>query len=724
MKRRLLFVPVLIICAAALLFTPSAPPQAASPAAQSAAAQAFEESNPFAHPSTLPFQAPPFDRIRDGDFKPAIDEGMRRELAEVEAIANNPDAPTFANTIEAMERTGDLLRRVQRVFSGLAQSNTNPTIQQVQTEEATKLAAHRDAIYLNPKLFARVKTIYDRRATLNLPADAQFLVERYYRDFVRAGALLSDADKTAMRALNKEQSQLTNQFRNKILADTNASAPVIDDKADLAGLPEADIDAAAEAAKGRGLSGKWVITLQNTTQQPAQTYLRNRAVRERLFRTSSERGNHGGDNDTKAVVERLAQLRAQRAKLLGFPTFAAYVLDDQMAKKPENAIKLMTDLAPAATAKADDEAGRIQKLIDKEGGGFKLEPWDWQYYAEQVRKAEYDLDESQVRPYFELDRVLRDGVFFAANKLYGLTFKERKDIPVYQPDVRVFEVSDTDGSPLALFYADFFSRHNKAGGAWSSTFVSQSGLLGTKPAVTNTENITKPAPGQPALLSFTEVTTMFHEFGHALQSMMSKVRYPSSGIPRDFVEVPSQFNEHWALEQSIFANYAKHYKTGEPMPRELVDKIRKSRTFNQGFATTEYLEAALLDMAWHMLPAEAPLQDVNTFEPDALRRFHVFMPQVPPRYHSTYFSHIWSSGYSAGYYSYLWSEVIEDDAFAWFQEHGGMTRENGQKFRDMILSRAGASDVAAMYRAFRGRDARIEPLLEDRGLKIPPNTVN
>jgi peptidyl-dipeptidase Dcp len=722
MKRHLPVTLAAGLCVASILFfTQTGLPQAAAPAPRTTAAQTFDESNPFARPSTLPFQAPPFDRIEDSDFKPAIEEGMRRELAEVEAIANNPDAPTFANTIEAMERTGDLLRRVQRVFSGMVQSNTNPTIQQVQTEEAPKFAAHRDAIYLNPKLFARVKAIYDQRVKLGLPADARFLVERYYRDFVRAGALLSEADKSTLRSLNKEQSQLTNQFRNRILADTNASALVIDDKAELAGLPEADIAAAAEAARNRGLSGKWVLTLQNTTQQPAQTYLKDRAVRERLFRASSRRGDHGGENDTKAIVERLAQLRAQRAKLLGYPTFAAYVLDDQMAKKPENAIKLMTDLVPASTAKARDEENRMRQMIDKEGGGFKLDPWDWQYYAEQVRKAEYDLDESQVRPYFELDRVLRDGVFFAANRLYGLSFKERKDIPVYQPDVRVFEVFDSDGSPLALFYADFFSRPNKGGGAWSSTFVSQSGLLGTKPVVTNTENITKPAPGQPALLSFTEVTTMFHEFGHALQSMLSKVRYPSSSMPRDFVEVPSQFNEHWALDPVVFANYAKHYKTGEPMPKRLDERIRKSRTFNQGFATTEYLEAALLDMAWHMLPPDAPLQDVNTFEPNALKRFRVFMPEVPPRYHTTYFSHIWASGYSAGYYSYLWSEVIEDDAYAWFHEHGGMTRENGRRFRDMILSRAGASDVAAMYRAFRGRDARIEPLLEDRGLQIRPD---
>jgi len=417
-------------------------------------------------------------------------------------------------------------------------------------------------------------------------------------------------------------------------------------------------------------------------------------------------------------VARMAQLRAQRAKLLGYPNFATYVLDDQMAKTPDAAMKLMTDLAPAATAKGRDEAKRMQALIDKENGGFKLEPWDWQYYAEQVRKSDYNLDESAVRPYFEFDRVLHDGVFYAANQLYGLTFKERKDIPVYQPDVRVFDVFDADGSPLALFYLDPYSRSNKQGGAWTSGFVGQSKLLGTKPVVTNTENFSKPAPGKPNLLSFTQVTTMFHEFGHALQGMMSAVTYPGSRMPRDFVEVPSQFNEHWALYPTIFANYAKHYQTGEPMPKELVEKIKKSKTFNQGFATTEYLEAALLDMAWHTASPEAPPQDVDTFEPAALKRLQVYMTEIPPRYHTTYFSHIWNSGYSAGYYAYLWSEVIDDDAYAWFTEHGGLTRANGQRFREMVLAHAGAQDSAEMYRKFRGRDAEVGPMLEERGLKV------
>ena len=676
-------------------------------------------TNPFLEKSTLPFQAPPFDRIKDSDFQPAIEEGMKRELAEIQAIANNPDAPTFANTIEAMEKTGDVLRRAQRVFGSLTQSNTNPALQKTQQALAPKLAAHRDAISLDPKLFARIKSIYDARNKAALDAEQKFLVERYYRNYVRSGAQLNEADKTALRAINQEQSKLTTQYRDRVLADTNAGALVIDDKAMLDGLPESDISAAADRAKAKGLEGKWLLTLQNTTQQPPQTYLKNRDLRKRLYDASIARGNHGGDNDTKAIITRLAQLRAQRAKLLGYPNFAAYNLDDEMSKTPENAIKLMTNMVPAATAKARGEAARMQKLIDAQKGGFTLEPYDWQFYAEQVRKAEYDLDEGQVRPYFELNNVLQNGVFFAATKLYGITFKERHDIPVYQPDVRVFDVYDTDGKPLALFYADFFSRPSKAGGAWTGGFVGQSKLLGTKPVVTNNENFTKPSAGQPALLTFTEVTTMFHEFGHALHSMFSNVTYPSvsgSSVPRDFVEFPSQFNEHWALEPTVFANYAKHYQTGAAMPKELIAKLKSVSTFNQGFATTEYLGAALLDMAWHTIPADAPPQDAGTFEPEALKKYGVLMNEVPPRYKSTYFSHIWGGGYSAGYYAYLWSEVLDDDAYYWFKEHGGMTRANGDRFRKMILSRGGTEDPAAMYRAFRGRDPKVEPLLEERGL--------
>jgi peptidyl-dipeptidase Dcp len=680
----------------------------------------FSESNPFAKASPLLYQAPPFDRIKESDYTPALEEGMRRQIAEIEAIADNPEPPTFANTLEAMERSGELLTRAGKVFFNITQSNTSDGLQKIKAEEAPKLAAHQDAIYLNAKLYARVKALYDKRDALGLDPEARYLVERYNLNFVRAGAQLSEADKTTLRALNQEEAKLTTQFTDQVLADTNESAVVISDKAELAGLDEGGIAAAAEAAKERKLEGKWVITLQNTTQQPALGSLQNRAVRQRVLEASVQRGNHGGSNDTKAIVTRLAQLRAQRAQLLGFSNFAAFVLDDQMAKTPENAEKLMTGLVPAAAAKARGEAARMQTMIDAQKGGFRLGAADWQFYSEKVRKAEYDLDESQVRPYFELERVLSDGVFFAANKMYGITLKERKDIPVYQPDVRVFEVFDADGKSLALFYGDYFSRSNKSGGAWQDSFVDQSFLVGTKPAVFNVTNFTKPAPGQPALISFEDVTTLFHEFGHALHAMFAQVRYPTLlSVPRDFVEFPSQFNEHWALEPTVLANYAKHYQTGKPMPQALVDKIKKARAFNQGYKTTEYLAAALLDMAWHELPASAPPQDVNVFEPAALKRFAVDMAQVPPRYHTTYFSHIWPGGYSAGYYAYLWSEVIDDDAYYWFRENGGMTRANGKRFREMVLARGGTQDAAALYRAFRGRDPKVEPLIEERGLKPP-----
>jgi peptidyl-dipeptidase Dcp len=463
--------------------------------------------------------------------------------------------------------------------------------------------------------------------------------------------------------------------------------------------------------------------LQNTTQHPAQASLRNRAVRERLFKASTMRTEHGDSSDTRATITRLAQLRADKARLLGFSTYSAYALDNQMSKAPASALKLLTDMVPAATAKARSEAAQMQALIDKQNGGFKLAPWDWQYYSEQVRKAQYDLDQSQLKPYFELNRVLQDGVFFAANRLYGLTFKERKDIPTYHPDVRVFEVTDADGKPLALFYTDYFKRDNKSGGAWMDSYVDQSGLMGTLPVVYNVANFTKPAPGQPALLTFGDVTTMFHEFGHALHGMFSKVQYPTlsgTNVPRDFVEFPSQFNEHWALDTTVFANYAKHHRTGQLMPKTLVDKVKNAKTFNQGFATTEYLAASLLDIAWHTLPPGSSRQDVDAFEIAALKRFNIDMDEVPPRYRTSYFAHIWGGGYASSYYAYLWSEVIDDDAFYWFRENGGLTRANGQKFRDMILSRGGTQDVATLYRAFRGRDPSVEPLLEERGLKPPP----
>jgi peptidyl-dipeptidase Dcp len=696
---------------------PAAPPaRAAAPAPPAAPAR----ENPFFQASPLLYQAPPFDRVRNGDFQPALEEGMRRELEEIRAIADQASQPTFENTIVPLERSGELLGRVERVFFALTGANTNDTLQAVEQDVAPKLSAHSDEIYLNPTLYARVKSLYDRREGLGLDPEQKYLVERYYRRFVRAGAQLSEADQTRMRALNQEEAKLSTEFSNRLLAATKNAAVVVDDAAQLDGLSEGEIAAAAEAAKGRGLDGKWVLVLQNTTQQPAQASLKNRALRERLFRASTTRAEQGDSTDTREVIRRLAQIRAEQAKLLGYPNYASYNLVDQMAKTPEAATGLLERLVPAATAKARSEQAKMQALIDRQRGGFRLQPWDWQYYAEQVRKAEYDLDESQIKPYFELDRVLEDGVFYAATQLYGITFRERKDLPVYHPDVRVFEVFDASGQSMGLFYCDYFKRDNKGGGAWMDSFVEQSGLMGTKPVVFNVANFQKPAPGQPALLSFDDVTTMFHEFGHALHGLFSNVRYPSlagTSVPRDFVEFPSQFNEHWALEPAVFAHYAHHYRTGAPMPAELVAKIRKAHTFNQGFATTEYLAAALLDMGWHSLPADAPQQDVDAFEAATLKRFKVDLPAVPPRYRTSYFAHIWGGGYAAGYYAYLWSEVLDDDAYAWFKEHGGMTRANGQRFRDMILSRGGTQDVGALYRAFRGRDPSVEPLLEERGLK-------
>jgi peptidyl-dipeptidase Dcp len=677
-------------------------------------------ANPFFTASTLAFQAPPFDRIKDGDYRPAIEEGMKRQRAEVDLIANNPAAPTFANTIEAMEKSGDLLTRVSKVFFNLTQSNTNDTLQKVESNEAPRLAAHQDAIFMNPKLFTRVKNLYDKRASLGLDAEAAYLVERYYRNFVRAGALLADRDKATLRALNEEESTLTTQFRQRVLADTDASAVAVDDKAQLAGLTDQDVAVAAEAAKDRKLEGEWLLRLENTTQQPILDRLQNRALRTRVFEASVRRGSHGGPNDTKATTERLARLRARKAKLLGFADFASYALDDQMARTPQAAEKLMTSLVPASTAKAREEAAKMQAIIDRENGGFQLGPQDWGFCAEKVRKTEYDLDESQIKPYLPLDRVLLDGVFYAANRMYGLTFKERRDIPVYNPDVRVWEVFDANGASMALYYGDHFARPNKSGGAWMDSFVDQSGLLSTKPAVLNVLNVTKPAPGQPALLTWDNTTTLFHEFGHALHGLLSNVKYPTlagTNVPRDFVELPSQVNEHAALDPAVLANYAKHYQTGAPMPHDLVDKIRKTHTFNQGYMMTEYLAAALLDMAWHTLPPGSALQDASAFEPAALKRFAVDLEQVPPRYHTTYFSHIWGGGYSAGYYAYLWSEVLAHDAYYFMEQHGGLTRENGERLRNMVLSRGGSQPADQMYRAFRGRDADIEPLLIERGLK-------
>jgi peptidyl-dipeptidase Dcp len=691
--------------------TESQRPKAETPATTSA------RENPFLTESTLPFQAPDFTKIKDEDFQPALEEGMRIQLGEMQKIADQSDPPTFDNTLLAMEKTGRELNRVSRVLFAVAQSNTNDTLQKVQQEEAPKLAAHRDAIFLNAKLFARVKMIYDQRDSLSDPQSKR-LVERYYNNFVRAGAQLSEGDQAKLKELNKELSTLGTTFKKKNLGAVKAAALQFDSADPLAGMSDADIAAAAEAAKSRKLDGKWLLTLQNTTQQPAQASLTNRDTRKKLFEASINRAEHNDDNDTRDTIERIAQMRVQKAHLLGYKTYADYVLEDSMAKTPDKAIKLMTDVAAGGVAKAKREAAKMQAIAKKQGIA-KLEPWDWQFYSEQVRKSEYKLDQNEIKQYFVLDRVLQDGVFFAANKLYGLTFKERHDIPVYQPDVRVFEVFDKDGSSLALFYADYFKRDNKAGGAWMSSFVDQSDLFGTKPVVFNVANLTKPAPGQPALISHDDVITMFHEFGHALHGMFSHVKYPlisGTSVPRDFVEFPSQFNEHWADEPTVFANYAKHYQTGAPMPKALLDRIKAAGTFGQGYATTEATGAGLLDMAWHTQSTDEKVS-TDAFEAAALKKYHVDYYLVPPRYRSSYFAHIFDSGYAAGYYAYLWTAVLRDDAFYWFKEHGGMTRENGQRFRDMILSKGNSEDLDAAYRAFRGRDPSVEPLLIERGLK-------
>jgi peptidyl-dipeptidase Dcp len=719
---RISFLSTAAIAVAVLVGAGCAPPATRG---ASVPAQALG-SNPLFVESSLPYHAPRFDLVRNEHFQPALEEGMRQHLAEIDAIAKQMNPPTFDNTIVAMERSGALLDRAAKVFFAVVGANTNDTLQKIQDIIAPKLAAHRDAIYLNDQLYQRVRGVYDRREGSTQSPEQKALVERYHRDFVRAGAQLSETDKTQMRALNQELSKLGTDFSNKLLAGTKVGALVVDSRSDLDGLTEAEITTAAEAAKQRGLTGKWVLPLRNTTQQPAQASLKNRATRQRLFELSTMRTSRGDSNDTRNIVKRMAQIRAERAQLLGYPTWAAYTLATQGAKTPENATRLLTDLVPPATARARREIAEMQALIDQQSGGFKLQPWDYQYYAEQVRKAKYDLDESQIKPYFELNSVLENGVFYSANKLYGLTFRQRQDIPVYHPDVRVFEVFDADGSPLALFYADFFKRDNKQGGAWMDQFVDQSALTGWKPVVFNVSNFTKPAAGQPALLTFDDVTTMFHEFGHALHGIFSNVQYPllsGTNVPRDFVEFPSQFNENWALEPTVFANYAKHYQTGAPMPQALVDKIKQTRTFNQGFEVTEVLAASLLDLAWHTLPAGTPQQDVDSFEAAALKRFNVAVAEIPPRYRTTYFSHIWDGGYSAGYYAYTWSEVLDHDAYAWFQERGGLTRENGLRYRNMILSRGGTEDAATLYRNFRGRDPNVEALLEARGLKGGDSTV-
>jgi peptidyl-dipeptidase Dcp len=699
-----------------------------SQAAPAATTEAAKMANPFFSESPLPLHYPQFDKIKDSDFAPAFDAGMAEQLKEVEAIANNPEAPTFQNTIVALEKSGQVLDRATTVFFALVGADTNDARNKLRADYSTKFAAHGDAINLNPKLFARVKALYEKRDSLGLDAEGVRLVERYHTNFVRSGANLSEADKIKLKDMNAELAALGTKFSDNVLKEVNASAVVVDDAKELDGLTEAQIATAAELAKKRGLEGKYLLTLLNTTGQPPESQLTNRALRQRLHQASVVRGSRGGEFDNREIISRIMKLRADRAKLLGYPNHAAYGLEDQTARTPEAVNAMLGKLAPAAVANAKREATDLQAMIDKEQAAknqpsFKLEPWDWAFYSEKVRAEKYNFDESQLKPYFELNNVLENGVFYAANQLYGLTFKKRTDLPVYHPDVTVYDVFDADGSQLAIFIADMYARDSKRGGAWMNSYVSQSALSGYKPVVANHLNIPKPPAGEPTLLTWDEVTTAFHEFGHALHGMFSNVEYPyfsGTSVPRDFVEYPSQVNEMWADWPSILQNYAKHYQTGAPLPQALLDKVIAASKFNEGFKTTEYLGAAMLDQRWHQITAnQVPAAaGVMKFEADALTADGINYPPVPPRYKTPYFSHI-MGGYSAGYYAYIWSEVLDANSVEWFKNNGGLTRANGDHFRKTLLSQGGSQDAMKIFRDFAGHDPKIEPLLEKRGLTAP-----
>jgi peptidyl-dipeptidase Dcp len=694
---------------------------AASPAlAQNDASSSAADNNPLMTPSSLPFHAPHFDKIKSKDFEPAIEAGIRQQRQQVKKIAGNPKPPTFKNTLVALEKSGRLLAHAMGVFNLVSGANTNPTLQKTQKEVAPKLAALNDAIFLDHKLFERVKTLYKKRDSLDLDHESRRLIRYYYKHFIHAGANLSSSDSKKLKKLNEENAELMAEFNTRLIKATKAGALVVDKKSELAGLNDSQMSRLKDAAKARDLDGKWVIPLQNTTQQPLLNSLKDRQTRAKLFTASWTRAEHGDANDTRGIVKKLARVRAKKAKLLAFPNNAAWKLQNQMVKSPKQVEDFLGKLVPPATDKARAEAADIQKQIKADGKSFTLQPWDWNYFARQIRKARFDLDESDVKPYFELDHVLKDGVFYAAHLLYGVTFKERHDLPVYQKDVRVFEIFDKGGKPLGLFYADYFKRDNKGGGAWMSNIVDQSKLLNQLPVIYNVANFAKPSDGKPALLTWDDVTTMFHEFGHALHGFFADQEYPSlsgTAVARDFVEFPSQFNEHWASYPKVLKHYAIHYKTGKPMPQSLMDKVKKASKFNQGYALTELLAAAQLDMGWHTQPAGETPTNVDRFEIKALKNAHLYMPhKVPTRYRSSYFEHILGNGYSAGYYAYLWTEMLADDAYQWFKDHGGLTRENGQRLRDMVLSRGNTENLAKMYRDFRGRKPSIKPMLQDRGL--------
>ena len=671
-------------------------------------------SNPFMRKSALQYQAPEFDKIKDEHFKPAFDYGMKVQLAEIENIANNPSAPTFANTIVALENSGEILKRAQIIFYNLTGSNTNPALQKLEEEYAPVFSGLSDKIYLNEKLYSRIKAI----STENLGAEEKRVLELYKTNFEIAGANLSAENKEKVKKINEELATLSTQFTSKLLDARKNGAVLISDVKELDGLSADEIAAATADAKAAGHQGKYLLTLLNTTQQPLLQNLKNRATREKLFKASWYRAEKGNADDTRSILERQAKLRMEKAHLSGKKSFAEWKLQDQMAKTPENAMNLLAQLAKPAVETAKRESNEIQALIDKQKGGFTVEPWDWNFYSEQVRKAKYDLDENAIKPYFEVTTVLKKGVFYAAEKFYGITFKERKDLPVYHPDVVAYEVFDNDGKSMALYYLDFYTRSNKNGGAWMSNFVEQSHLLGQKPVIVNVFNYQKPAEGKPSLISYDDVSTMFHEFGHTLHGLFANQKYISvsgTNTPRDFVEFPSQINEFFALEPSVLKNYAIHYQTKQPMPQTLVDKIKNAASFNQGYSTTELVSAATLDMNWHSVTDESQFKPALEFEKEVLAKYGFNLKEVPPRYHTPYFAHIWGGGYSAGYYAYMWSDVLNADAWDWITTNGGMTRANGDRFRKYILSVGNSVDLNQAYKDFTGRTPDIKPLLKNKG---------
>jgi peptidyl-dipeptidase Dcp len=678
-----------------------------------------QEENPLLGEFDTPFQVPPFDKIQEEHYLPAFKEGMEQQNMEIEAIVNNPETPTFENTIEAMEGTGSLLRRVGNVFGVLNGSMTNDNMQKIAKEVAPLESKHEDGIRLNEKLFQRIKAVYEQKDKLDLTTEQNTLLEKYYKDFVRSGANLDEEKKAKLKEINQELSVLTVKFGENVLKENNRFEMVIDKEEDLAGLPQAVITGAAEAAKERGHEGKWVFTIHKPSMIPFLQYSEMRDLREKIFKAYINKGNNNDELDNKAILSKIAALRVERANLLGYKTHADYVLENNMAKNPENVYKFLDQLWKPALKMAKREAKELQEMIHKEGHDFKLQPWDWWYYAEKLKKAKYALDEEMLRPYFKLENV-REGAFSVASKLYGIQFIERTDIPKYHKDAKVFEVKEADGSHIGILYTDYFPRASKRGGAWMNSFRKQSRLHGKDiyPVITNNGNFSKPTGDKPALISSEEVSTLFHEFGHALHGLLSDCTYnrlSGTSVPRDFVELPSQIMENWVFEPEVLKMYARDYKTGEVIPQELIDKLKKASQFNQGFATVEYLAASYLDMDWHTL-AEAKELDVDKFETESLNKIGL-IPEIIVRYKSPYFNHIFSGGYSSGYYSYIWAEVLDADAFEAFKETSLFDQKTAQAFRENVLKRGGTEDPMVLYKRFRGAEPTVEPLLKKRGLK-------